>query len=77
MAKRLIVKATIRVIRVSRNPKIKRVVRRATHGTAASLATCLTNQALFHKAEVTTGLVTDFVSSQVISIAFEVARLLI
>jgi hypothetical protein len=77
MAKRLIVKATIRVIRVSRNPKIQRVVRRATHGTAASLATCLTNQALFHKAEVTAGLVTDFVSSQVISIAFEVARLLI
>jgi hypothetical protein len=77
MAKRLIVRATIKVIRVTRDPKVKRVVRRATHGTAASLATCLTNQALFHKAEVTTGLVTDFVSSQVISIAFEVARLLI
>lgn len=77
MAKRLIVRATIKVIRVSRDPKVKRVVRKATHSTAASLATCLTNQALFHKAEVTTGLVTDFVSSQVISIAFEVARLFI
>jgi hypothetical protein len=77
MAKRLIVKATIRVIRVTRNPRVKRVVKRATHGTAASLATCLTNQALFHKAEVTTSFVTDFVSTQAISLAFEVARLLI
>lgn len=71
---RVIKRTCVFAIRVSRNPKVRRVARRCRDSTTAALATSLANQALFHKAQVTPDLVADFISCQTISIALEVIK---
>jgi len=74
---RLVKKSVICAIRISRNPKVKRVMRRCRDSTAATLATGLANQVLFHKAQVTPDLVADFISCQTLSVAFEIIRIIL
>lgn len=74
---RLIKRACVRAIRISRHPKLRRVVRRCRDSTTAALATSLANQAIFHKAQVTPDLVADFISCQTISIALEIVKVVL
>ena len=74
---RLVKKTVVCAVRISRSPKVKRVLRRCRDSTAATLATSLANQVLFHKAQVTPDLVADFISCQTISVAIEIFRVII
>lgn len=74
---RVIKKTCVTAIRISRNPKLRRILRRCRDNTTATLATGLANQVLFHKAQVTPDLVADFISCQTISIALEIVRVIL
>ena len=62
----------IRALRVARHPKIRRTIKtHVTHGALTSLTTCIT----LHKGHVTPDVLTDFVSSQVLTLAIDVSKI--
>ena len=75
MFRRSIIRVKIRALRVAKHPTIHRTIKsHVTHGALTSLTTCITNQTVIHKAQVTPELVTDFLSTQAMTLAIDLAK---